>query len=182
VRASKAWWLENRQSLAEYEESAQVFRNTRRQISQKQHDYELALEQQQATSTALRRREQALDEAIDRLGISKASTEARMRELEAAERDRVSRSAAATGGREASRGYEMELAQDHISSRGRRSHLREEVHGATQGVGQGPRVRPGLVHPRCRPEGRVEPRPKRGALKRRRYGRDAVPAIDVGDL
>jgi soluble lytic murein transglycosylase-like protein len=106
--------LENRQSLPEYEEAGQDLRNTRRQISQKQYDYRVALEEQQETSTALRRREKALDRAIDLLGASKERTEDRLHELEAAERARVSRSKAATGGGEASGRSELELALDHV--------------------------------------------------------------------
>ena len=90
--------LENRQSLLEYVEPRQDLTNTRRQISQKQNDYRVALEKQQEASTELCRREQALDLAIDRLGASKGRTEASLHEHEAAERARVSRSKAATGG------------------------------------------------------------------------------------
>ena len=94
--------LQDRQSLLEYEEAGQDLRNTRRQISQKQNDYRVALEEQREAGAELRRREQALDQAISRLGASKERTEARVHRLEAAERARVSKTKAATGGGEAS--------------------------------------------------------------------------------
>ena len=104
--------LQNRQSLLALEEAGQDLRNTRRQISQKQNDYRVALAEQQEASTELRGREQALDQEIDSLGASKERTEARLHELEAAERARVSRSDAATGGGEASGKSEPEPAHD----------------------------------------------------------------------
>ena len=109
--------LDSRQSLAAYEESAQTLRNTKRQILQKRSDYDAAIEEQQATTADLRRREQALNASIDRLGASKAHTEARLQKLKAAERTRILKSAAATGGGEASRGYELEIAREDIVAR-----------------------------------------------------------------
>jgi hypothetical protein len=106
--------LENQQSLLEYEEAGRDLRNTRRQISQKENDYSVALEEQQAASAELRRREQALDQAVDWLSTSKERSQTRLHELEAAERARVSRNKAATGGGEASKQSEVELAQDHL--------------------------------------------------------------------
>jgi peptidoglycan hydrolase CwlO-like protein len=108
--------LGTRQSLAEYEEYGQALRNTRRQISQRRSDYRAALAEQRAASADLHRREQTLSEAIDRLGASKVQTEGRLHELEAAERARVQKSRAATGGEEASVSYELGLARDHIAA------------------------------------------------------------------
>jgi chromosome segregation ATPase len=116
--------LENQQSLLEYEEAGRDLRNTRRQISQKQNDYSVALEEQQAASAELRRREQALDQAVDWLSTGKERTQTRLHELEAI------RSGARTrppGGRDCS------------------THLPEGVHGPLQSVGQRVRVRTGLV-------------------------------------
>ncbi|MBA2534795.1 MAG: lytic transglycosylase domain-containing protein [Rubrobacter sp.] len=100
--------------MAEYEENAQALRNTRRQISQKKNGYKRAVAEQRAARAELHRREQSLDESIHRLGVGKAQTRARLRGLKAAERARVLRSRAATGGGEADRGYELDLAHDHI--------------------------------------------------------------------
>ena len=106
--------LENRQSLVEYEEAGQHLRNTRRQIAQQQDDYRVALEAQQAASAELRRRERVLDQTIHRLGASKAQTEERLRELEAAERARISRDRAATGGGAVDKESELKLAHEHL--------------------------------------------------------------------
>jgi peptidoglycan hydrolase CwlO-like protein len=106
--------LGSRQSLSEYEEYGQDLRNTRRQISQKKSDYKIAIAQQRAASADLHQREQTLREEIDQLGASKARTEDRLHELEAAERARVQKSRAATGGGETSVGYELGLADDRI--------------------------------------------------------------------
>jgi soluble lytic murein transglycosylase-like protein len=106
--------LENRQNLVEYEEAGQDLRNTRRQISQKQDDYRDALEEQQAARAELRRREGALDLTIHRLGVSKAQTEERLHELEAAEKARISRNRAATGGGTVGKDSELKLAHDHL--------------------------------------------------------------------
>jgi peptidoglycan hydrolase CwlO-like protein len=106
--------LENRQSLIEYEEAAQDLRNTRRQLSQKKNDYRDALEEQQEASAELRQREGALDRTIHRLGVSKAQTEERLHELEAAEKARVSRNRAATGGGAVGKESELKLAHDRL--------------------------------------------------------------------
>jgi membrane-bound lytic murein transglycosylase B len=81
---------------------------------QKQDDYKDALANQRAAGAELRRREVALDQTIDSLGASKAQTEARLRELEAAERARISRDRAATGGGGARQQFELKLANDHL--------------------------------------------------------------------
>jgi soluble lytic murein transglycosylase-like protein len=109
--------IDSRETLATYEESEQALRNTRRQISQKRSDYEAAIEEQKTTTADLRRREQALDESIARLGASKAQTEARLQKLRAAERARILKSAAATGWGGVSRGYELEIARQDIVAR-----------------------------------------------------------------
>jgi peptidoglycan hydrolase CwlO-like protein len=106
--------LESRHSMVEYEESGQALRNTRRQISQKKNGYKHAISDQQAASAELHRREQSLDEAIHRLGASKARTKARLHELEAAEKARLLRSRAATGVEAKDRGHEIDLVQDRI--------------------------------------------------------------------
>jgi peptidoglycan hydrolase CwlO-like protein len=106
--------LDSRQDLATFQESRQTLRNTQRQISQKRRDYNAAMREQRVTTTDLRRREQALDESIDRLSTNNARTEARLHKLEAAERARIQKSAAATGGGEVGSGYEREVARNEI--------------------------------------------------------------------
>lgn len=106
--------LDSRQDLAAFQESRQTLRNTQRQISQKRRDYNAAMREQRVVTTDLRRREQALDESIDRLSNNNARTEARLHKLEAAERARIQKSPAATGGGEVGSGYEREVARDEI--------------------------------------------------------------------
>ena len=106
--------LDSRQDLAAFQESRQTLRNTQRQISQKRRDYNAAMREQRVVTTDLRRREQALDESIDRLSNNNARTEARLHKLEVAERARIQKSPAATGGGEVGSGYEREVARDEI--------------------------------------------------------------------
>jgi peptidoglycan hydrolase CwlO-like protein len=108
--------LHSRQSLVEYEEAGQDLRNTRRQISQKRDDYRDALGEQQDATAELRRREGTLDRTIHKLGVSKAQTEERLHELEAAEKARLSRNEAATGGGGAGKRSELKLAHDHLTA------------------------------------------------------------------
>jgi membrane-bound lytic murein transglycosylase B len=106
--------LDSRQNLAAYREARQTLRNTQRQIAQKRRDYNAAIEEQQATTANLRLREQALDRSIDRLGSNSARTEARLQRLRAAERTRIQKSAAATGGGEVDSEHELEVAREDI--------------------------------------------------------------------
>ena len=109
--------LESRQDLAAFRASRQTLRNTQRQITHRRRDYNAAMKEQRVTTTALRQREQDLDETIDRLSTNNARTEARLHKLEAAERARIQKSAAATGGGDVGSGYEREVARDEIVAR-----------------------------------------------------------------
>ena len=106
--------LDSRQDLVAFQESRQTLKNTQRQISQKRRDYNTAMREQRVTKTELRRREQALDESIDRLSTNNARTEARLHKLEAAEKARIQKSAAASGGGEVGRRHEREVARNEI--------------------------------------------------------------------
>ena len=106
--------LDSRLNLAAYQESRQTLRNTQRQIAQKRRDYNAAIEEQQATTADLRLRKQALDRSIDRLSTNNARTESRLHKLKAAERARIQKSAAATGGGEVGSEHELEVAREEI--------------------------------------------------------------------
>ena len=106
--------LDSRLNLAAYQESRQTLRSTQRQIAQKRRDYNAAIEEQQATTADLRVRKQALDRSIDRLSTNNARTETRLQRLEAAERARIQKSEAATGGGEAASEHELEVAREDI--------------------------------------------------------------------
>jgi peptidoglycan hydrolase CwlO-like protein len=106
--------LDSRLNLAAYQESRQTLRNTQRQIAQKRRAYDAAIEEQQATTADLRLRKQALDRSIDRLSTNNARTESRLQKLKAAERARIQKSAAATGGGEVGSEHELEVAREEI--------------------------------------------------------------------
>jgi peptidoglycan hydrolase CwlO-like protein len=106
--------LDSRLNLAAYQESRQTLRNTQRQIAQKRRAYDAAIEEQQATTANLRLRKQALDRSIDRLSTNNARTESRLQKLKAAERARIQKSAAATGGGEVGSEHELEVAREEI--------------------------------------------------------------------
>jgi soluble lytic murein transglycosylase-like protein len=109
--------LEGQEGLDAYTEAEQILENTLRQISQKQNDYEQALQEERETTAELRRREKVLDETIARIDAGRARTEARLQKLEATERDRVLRAMPATGGTGAGFGYQMGIARDRITAR-----------------------------------------------------------------
>jgi peptidoglycan hydrolase CwlO-like protein len=106
--------LDSRMNLAAYQESRQTLRNTQRQIAQKRRDYDAAIEEQRATTADLRLRKQALDRSIDRLSTNNARTESRLQRLKAAEKARIQKSAAATGGGEVGSEHELEVAREDI--------------------------------------------------------------------
>jgi soluble lytic murein transglycosylase-like protein len=106
--------LDSRMNLAAYQESRQTLRNTQRQIAQKRRDYDAAIEEQQARTADLRLRKQALDRSIDRLSTNNARTESRLQRLKAAEKARIQKSAAATGGGEVGSEHELEVAREDI--------------------------------------------------------------------
>src|SRR5215204_6279199 len=106
--------LDSRQNLAAYRVSRQTPRNTQRQIAQKRRDYNADIVQQQAPTAHPRLRAQPLERRIDRLGTNNARTEARLQRLKAAERARIQKSAAATGGGEVGSEHELEVAREDI--------------------------------------------------------------------
>lgn len=106
--------FEGRENLEAYLESERILRNTLRQLSQKERDYEDALRVERAQTEELRRREEDLEESIARISSNKARAEARLQELRAAERARVLEKRAATGGGEARLSYELKIAREEI--------------------------------------------------------------------
>ena len=105
---------DGRQDLQAFEESRIMLRDLRRQISQKNKDYEVAIEEERVSAGELRRQEQALDESIASLRSDRNRTTARLQQLEAAERARIQRSRAATGGGTAGRGFQLGQARGNI--------------------------------------------------------------------
>lgn len=89
---------DGRQDLEAYERSRQTLRQTLRQISQKERDYGEAVREREASAEELRRRERALDESIAELRTDRDRSSDRLRELEGAERERILKDRAASGG------------------------------------------------------------------------------------
>ncbi len=106
--------FEDRERIDAYRESRQILLNTSRQISQKKSDYQDAIEEKRSRTEELSRREEELDRSIAQIRSDNARTEARLRSLKAAERARILRTRAATGGGELGRGYELEVAREEI--------------------------------------------------------------------
>jgi peptidoglycan hydrolase CwlO-like protein len=106
--------FEDRERIEAYRESQQILQNTSRQISQKKSDYRDAIAEKRARSEELRRHEEELDGSIARIRSDNARTVARLQSLKAAERARILRTRAATGGGEVGRGYELEVAREEI--------------------------------------------------------------------
>ena len=108
---------DGRRDLEAYEESRSMLRDMVRQISQKEKDYEDAIGEQRSSAEELRGQEADLDESIADLRTDKNRTADRLQELEAAERARIQRSRAATGGGTAGKGYQLGIARDEIFAR-----------------------------------------------------------------
>jgi soluble lytic murein transglycosylase-like protein len=109
--------VEGRQDLQAYGESREALRELLRQISQKKHDYRGAVEEQQATAEELRHREAVLDESIAELRTDRQRSASRLQELKAAERARILKSRAASGGVTTGKGYQLGVARNGIVAR-----------------------------------------------------------------
>ena len=109
--------VDGRQDLEAYEESRETLEGMVRQISQKEKDYQTAVDEQRASAEELRSREADLDESIAELRSDRDRTATRLQELEEAERARIQRSRAATGGGTEGKGYQLGVARDEIVAR-----------------------------------------------------------------
>ena len=108
---------DGRQDLWAYEESRETLRELLRQISQKERDYEGAVEEEEARAEELRRQEAALDESIAGLRAERNRSTARLQKLEAEERTRILKGRAASGGATSGKGYQIGVARDDIVAR-----------------------------------------------------------------
>lgn len=108
---------QGRADLQAYEDSRVALRQLLRQISQKETDYRGEIREKETQTTALRRQEKALDDAIADLRSDRERTAGRLRELRAAERARILESRAATGGAWTGRSYQLGIARDDIVAR-----------------------------------------------------------------
>ena len=105
---------DGRQDLLAYEESRDTLRDLLRQISHKKEDYEGAVEEEAATAEELRRQEAALDHSIAGLRAERTRSTARLQALEEAERARILKSRAASGGGTTGKGYQLDVARNDI--------------------------------------------------------------------
>ena len=108
---------DGRQDLLAYEESRDTLRDLLRQISNKEDDYEGAVEEEAAAAEELRRQESALDDSIEGLRAERTRSTARLQALEAAERARILKSRAASGGGTTGKGYQLGVARNDIVAR-----------------------------------------------------------------
>ena len=108
---------DGRQDLEAYESSRRALGETLRQISQKERDYGEAVRDREASAGELRRRERALDESIAELRTDRDRSSDRLRELEEAERARILQSRAVSGGGDAGRERELDIARSGIVAR-----------------------------------------------------------------
>lgn len=180
---------QGRDDIEQFEDARQSLQNSIRQLEQKKEDYGVLVKEERRKSEELRLRERDLDAAIDRISESRTNIrqriEARLRELEAAEkvgklqkpvsgRRRQSRPGAGTGDLLALRRVERR----HCFG-ARAGDLVREVQGALQTSCGGVWVRRGLVRTNGGRPGRVRPRRKPRSFDCRGAGADAVPTLDL---
>lgn len=100
--------------MSEYRESARTVEDTVRQISEKNAAYNVAVADENARAEELRRREAALDAAVEELRAEREASAGRLQVLREEERARILATAPATGGAAGQRGYELRVARERI--------------------------------------------------------------------
>jgi phage shock protein A len=108
---------QGRADLQAYEDSRVALGELLRQISRKKTDYRDEVREKETQAAALRRQEEALDEAISDLRSDRERTAGRLQELRVDERARILESRAATGGGWTGRSYQLRIARDDIVAR-----------------------------------------------------------------
>lgn len=108
---------QGRQSLDEYQGSRQKLENTVRQVSKKKAAYNSSVKEERNRAEDLRRREERLDEAVSRIREDRSRTDSRINRLRKAERARLLRTKAATGGPTVQRQRELKIARQDIVAR-----------------------------------------------------------------
>lgn len=105
---------QGRQSLDEYQGSRQKLENTVRQVSKKKAAYNSSVKKERNRVEDLRRREERLDDAVSRIRDDRSRTDSRISRLRKAERARILRTKAATGGPTVQRQRELKIAHQDI--------------------------------------------------------------------
>lgn len=105
---------QGRQSLDEYQGSRQKLENTVRQVSKKKAAYNSSVKKERNRVEDLRRREERLDDTVSRIRDDRSRTDSRISRLRKAERARILRTKAATGGPTVQRQRELKIAHQDI--------------------------------------------------------------------
>lgn len=103
--------------LDEYQGSRQRLEATGRQISQKEIAYKSSVKEKRRRAEELSVREQRLETAVSRIRENRSATDSRIGNLRAAERTRILRERAATGGPTVQRQRELRIARRDIVDR-----------------------------------------------------------------
>lgn len=103
--------------LDEYQNSRQRLEDTGRQISKKETAYKSSVKEKRRRAEELRVREQRLETAVSRIREDRSATDTRIDSLRAAERTRILRERAATGGPTMQRQRELRIARRDIVAR-----------------------------------------------------------------
>ncbi len=108
---------QGRQSMDEYQGSRQKLENIVRQVSKKKTAYDGSVEEKRQRIEELRRREEKLEAAVSSIRDDRFRTNTRIQRLRAAERTRILRTRAATGGSTLQRQGELRIARRDIVAR-----------------------------------------------------------------
>ncbi len=103
--------------LDEYQGSRQRLEDTGRQISQKEIAYKSSVKEKRRRAEELSIREQKLETAVSRIRENRSATDSRIGNLRAAEKTRILRERAATGGPTVQRQRELRIARRDIVAR-----------------------------------------------------------------
>jgi membrane-bound lytic murein transglycosylase B len=107
---------QGRDDVQRYKEISDMLRSTERQLSQKQEEYEVAVEQKRQRSQRLKQQKAALEAQVQKISAKKQRSGERLRRLKA--RQRAQRMGPpVTGGSAVSRGNQLEIAREDIVSR-----------------------------------------------------------------
>ena len=109
--------ISSQQRIEDYRRSRQKLKNTVRQVSQKRSDYQEALREEQAKIQELRKKEEELEASVSRVRGGRIQTDARIRRLQGAERQRILNTSPATGAPVVQRGRELRIARNDIVAR-----------------------------------------------------------------
>lgn len=109
--------VRSQQRIENYRSSQQKLRNTVRQMSQKRADYQEALKEKRTKIQELQQKEAELEDSVSQVRDDKTQTDARIQQLQEAERQRILNTRPATGAPVAQRDRELRIARNDIVAR-----------------------------------------------------------------